>query len=150
MNTERPWTWKVAREVSSGGVVYRPAGRGGVRVVVTARAGAPVWCLPKGHAEKGETLREAAVREAREETGLATEAGRKVATIRYWFADAKRGRRVWKTVHFYLLKHQGGRTGDHDHEVSAVRWLAPEQALKRLSYPGERVALRAALRVLGA
>ena len=119
-------------------------------MAITARAGAPVWCLPKGHPEKGETLREAAVREAREETGIATEAGRKVATIRYWFADAKRGRRVWKTVHFYLLKHRGGRVRDHDHEVSAVRWFSPAAALKKLSYPGERVALRAALRALSA
>src|SRR5271156_6250298 len=48
------------------------------RVLLIRRGTAPLlgeWSLPGGVLECGETLREAVVREAREETGLAIEAG---------------------------------------------------------------------------
>ena len=40
------------------------------RVLLTLRQDFPVWCLPGGGIEPGETAAEAAVREVREETGL--------------------------------------------------------------------------------
>ena len=43
------------------------------QVLLTLRSDLPVWCLPGGAIEIGETLVEAAVREAREETGAEIE-----------------------------------------------------------------------------
>jgi ADP-ribose pyrophosphatase YjhB (NUDIX family) len=40
------------------------------QVLLTLRADFPIWCLPGGAVEDGETLAQAAIREAREETGL--------------------------------------------------------------------------------
>jgi 8-oxo-dGTP diphosphatase len=48
--------------------------RDGGRVLLVKRARSPLkgyWSLPGGHVEGGETLRQAATREVREETGLA-------------------------------------------------------------------------------
>jgi ADP-ribose pyrophosphatase YjhB (NUDIX family) len=40
------------------------------QVLLTMRSDFPIWCLPGGAVEDGETLAQAAIRETREETGL--------------------------------------------------------------------------------
>ena len=60
------------------------------------------------------------------------------------------GRRVEKTVHFYLCEFERGDTADHDHEVDDARWMPLEEARRRLSYPGERAMIERALSILAA
>ncbi len=50
----------------------------GKRVLLQLRRDFPVWCLPGGAIEEGESLAQAAIREAREETGLEVELTRLV------------------------------------------------------------------------
>ena len=61
---------KIPRIEQAGAIVVRP-GRDEPRILlVTARRNPNNWILPKGHIEDGETRKDAALREAREEAGI--------------------------------------------------------------------------------
>lgn len=61
---------KAAGPSHAGGVVFRLRGGTAEYLLVEATNDLSQWVLPKGHIEEGETLREAAVREVYEETGV--------------------------------------------------------------------------------
>jgi len=128
--------------VSAGGVVFR-SGNDGFEVALIQNRG--IWGLPKGNVEKGETLETAALREAREETGLVGELMGKIGEISYSFV---RNRRYLKTVHFYLVRCVGGSVNLHDSEVDEVRWFSVLDALRVMKYPGERGILKKASSML--
>ena len=135
----------VEREFSCGGVVVR--GADCIVIVPTRRPanGGPVLALPKGHPENGETPADAALREVREEAGVEATVREKLGDVRYWYQ--RDGRRIAKTVAFFLLDYVSGEPDDHDHEVEYARWIALEEAARSLSYKGERdMAARALLR----
>jgi 8-oxo-dGTP pyrophosphatase MutT (NUDIX family) len=120
------------RVVSSGGVIFRVV-NGQFKVALISRRRA--WCLPKGLIEQGETAEEAAVREVKEETGLEGEIVEKIGEINYNFF---RGKRYFKTVHFFLLKYVGGSVSNHDFEADKVKWVPISEALRILTYVNER------------
>lgn len=133
---------RTARATSAGGVVHRTeAGR--AEIVLVRRREPPLWALPKGTPDSGETLAETAVRETREETGLQVEIEEPISSVTYFFV---RGRtRFHKTVHFSLMRPVGGRLEDHDHEFDEVRWIQIDEALELMTHATERaVVLRAA------
>jgi 8-oxo-dGTP pyrophosphatase MutT (NUDIX family) len=105
--------------------------------------GGAVLALPKGHPDSGETMKEAAEREVREETGLTASLEEKLGDVRYWYARG--GTRVLKLVTFYLFRYRSGSVRDHDREVDSAEWVPLEQAPQELSYPGEREIASAAL-----
>jgi mutator protein MutT len=121
-------------EVSFGGVVLR-----GAEVLVITPAGRHVTGLPKGGLEAGETPEQAAAREVREETGIVATVREPLGDVRYSYR--RNGRRVRKTVHFFLCDYVEGSTDDHDHEVDDARWIAIAGARTELTYPGERALI---------
>ena len=130
-------------EFSAGGVVVR--GDETIVIVPTRRAanGRAVLALPKGHVDPGETPAQAATREVREEAGVEAELVEKLGDVRYWYQ--RNGMRIAKVVSFYLFDYRAGDPADHDAEVEVARWVPLEQAVRELSYRGEREMVRRAL-----
>jgi 8-oxo-dGTP pyrophosphatase MutT (NUDIX family) len=89
--------------------------------------------------EAGETPEQAAAREVREETGVVAAVREPLGDVRYTYRRG--GRRVRKTVHFFLCDYVEGSTEDHDHEVDEARWIAISGAREALTYPGERALI---------
>lgn len=136
-----------ARATSAGGVVHRSSD-GAIEVLLVRRHDPPLWALPKGTPNAGETLTETAVRETREESGLEVEIEAPLKAITYFFV---RGRiRFHKTVHFFLMRPIGGHVDDHDHEFDEVRWVQVEEALQLMTHATERAVVQAAVEALAA
>ena len=58
--------------------------------------------------------------------------------------------RIYKRVHFYLLRYLKGDVRDHDHEADDARWIPIEQAVKQLKFATERKMVQRALSILTA
>lgn len=139
------------REISSGGVlVRRMRGRWWLAAIRPAGKRPGVWALPKGRVDAGEEPAATAVREVAEETGLSGDLEGKLGDVRYVYTWE--GRRIFKIVSFYLLRHRSGRIGDvpaeHRHEVAEVRWLPLDEAPRLLAYRGEKDMAARALSLL--
>ena len=127
----------LGRETSYGGVVVRPSPDGDdFELLTIVPRGTRVTGLPKGGADPGETPEQTAAREVREETGTTVEVDERLGEVSYWYR--RNGRRIHKTVHFFLCHYVSGDTADHDHEVDDARWIPLRDADRRLTYPAER------------
>ena len=99
------------------------------RVVLVKRAHPPLqaqWSIPGGVLEVGELVRDAAVREAREETGLTVEPGELLGVYDRVLRDP--GGRV--QYHYvlvdFLCRRVSGELQAAD-DAAAVRWFAREE-----------------------
>jgi len=138
----------IRRARSAGGVVVRRR-RGRWETLLASRrtrAGALVWGLAKGQVEEGERPEDAALREVREETGVAGRIREPLGEITYWFVWD--GERVHKTVSFFLMQAAGGDTSRRDGEMEEVRWFPLDQAVRRAGFKSEREVLERAREAL--
>jgi 8-oxo-dGTP pyrophosphatase MutT (NUDIX family) len=123
------------RVVQAGAIVYRTDD--GLRILLVRDKGNRAWVFPKGHLEKQESLCEAALREAEEEAGVV---GRVVSRLRPPLEFRSKNEDV--RVHYFLVE----RTGSVDeHEPRERVWLAPAEALERVTHQEARRLLRSAL-----
>ena len=126
-------------EVSAGGVVFRLRDGGGfdVALILTHERR---WQLPKGWIDEGESPEAAAVREVREEAGVAAEIVAPLGVIAYQYVSTYEAEpaRVYKRVHMFMLRYLHGSTDDHDDEVIESRWVEIGEAEAMLSFKDER------------
>jgi 8-oxo-dGTP pyrophosphatase MutT (NUDIX family) len=123
---------------AAGGVVWRRTPD--LEVLLIHRPRYDDWSLPKGKAEPGEDDVDTAVREVKEETGLACILGPELARIHY---SDRNGRP--KVVRYWSMTVAGSAPTDFspNGEVDQVAWLPLDQAAARLSYPRDHAVLDA-------
>jgi 8-oxo-dGTP pyrophosphatase MutT (NUDIX family) len=135
------------RELSYGGVVVRGDVNDGTAELATiVPRGKRALALPKGGPNPDEAPEATALREVREETGLTTTVRAQLGDVTYWYRRS--GRRVRKTVRFFLCDFVEGSVDDHDHEVTEARWIPLLEAETALTYPGERKMVQRAIGLL--
>jgi 8-oxo-dGTP pyrophosphatase MutT (NUDIX family) len=126
-------------QISAGGVAFRRTDSKPEIAIVSVKPKLR-WQLPKGIVDPGESPQVTAVREVREEAGVAADLIKLIETIEYWYRSVKNGQpvRYHKFVHFYLMQYRSGEVSDHDHEVEEARWVSFEEALEILDFKSER------------
>lgn len=125
----------------------RSDNQGRIQVVLVGRAAESLWTLPKGTPDKGEPVEYTAVREVSEETGLEVHPIAHLRDTSHTFlkpAKTKKGGskgsqvKVYKTVHWYLMRAVGGDFANHDNEFDTVEWVNAADAVQMLTFGNER------------
>ena len=120
----------------AGGIVFRRKRAGISILLVRAKRDPSKWIFPKGHIERGESARRAAVRETREEAGVT---GRAIGRI------GEPDRFEWGGQLFrvqYFLIQMISESDETDGREKA--WFLFDKALKRVSFKSARELLRQA------
>src|SRR3989339_624470 len=130
---------RVRIEVSAGGIVYRRTPNG-VRVAFILDP-YNKWTFAKGHVELGETVRQAAVRETKEEMGLKqVRVIAPLGKLDLWFRDNYRpeirGMLIHKHVHYFLMEALSPEMGtpQQDENIRRVIWVDLRQGKSKSSY----------------
>ena len=125
---------------SAGGVVVRKGARRLIAIVRRSKDGQ--WVLPRGKLKRNENARAGARREAAEETG------HKVSVHDFLGAIVYRAQGGPKLVQFWHMRANKTARRAPLRDIAAVAWLPLPRAVKRLSYPLERLFLQGVARDL--
>ncbi len=140
--------------ISAGGVLYNSATKK-IALIHFAKnlQHAELYALPKGHVDPGETPRQAASREIKEETGYVDITPvAKIGTMQFTYQHFKRNNE-WnhKIVHIYLFFLKSPKR-DHTlrqaYERHTVAWRTFDEALKLVRYENARRMIIKAQRLL--
>jgi len=127
---------------AAGGVVTRNSADGGLEFLVVHRPRYDDWSLPKGKAEPGETAEQTALREVEEETGLACTLAEPAGAVRY--VDHKGRPKIVR--YWHMNPEPAAHPFAPNEEVDELRWCAPADAVRLLTYDHDRKLLRKAVR----
>ena len=122
-------------------LVRRTKGR--LEYLILRNRGRGDWGLPKGHAEKGESELETALRETEEETGLSEIEVLPRFRVELLYTVTRREKRYRKTVVYFAAKlTRGDVTLSKEHDK--FQWASLGEALDRMPFDNLTAALRRA------
>jgi 8-oxo-dGTP diphosphatase len=119
---------------AAGGIVVRSGARSLVAVV--QRSKDERWVLPRGKLERNEDPAAGARREAVEETGHRVKVHEFLGAITYRASGRP------KVVQFWRMHAATGPSRDVMKDILAVEWLPLSAAVRRLTYPLEKLFLQ--------
>lgn len=93
------------------------------------------WVFAKGHVEKGETIRQAAIRETKEEMGLKNlRVKEPLGSMQFTFQF--KGKKIRKTVYYFLMQTRFDEIGkpQKEEKIRAIKWMGLRTARKMLGY----------------
>ncbi|MCY7477222.1 NUDIX hydrolase [Paenibacillus larvae] len=137
------------KEISAGGVVFTHTGDGLRIQMIQDRFGK--MTLAKGKREAGETIRQTAVREIREETGIQVRLVEPLQVVTYEYILPSKIT-VNKEVHYFLAEAEKGILKAQIEEIGSVSWLTPQVAWSKqleAGYDNNDAVMRLALNKLG-
>jgi 8-oxo-dGTP pyrophosphatase MutT (NUDIX family) len=123
------------RETAAGGVVFY-----GWRVLLLRRKSGE-WVMPKGKLDEGEDPATAALREVKEETGLAARILGEIGPTQFRYSRRNSGTIIQKTVYWYLMESDSQRIAlesSFDRGVFATL----QEALRLLTHSNDREILK--------
>ena len=136
---ERDWERALGVRPSVSAVIFDRHGR----LLLQQRSDGGQWGLPGGSVELGESVRDAVIREVREETGLRVAPGRLVGVYSEPALQVVRypNGNVWHYVNVcFECAVRGGALTTSD-ETLALAWVAPAR-LPRSLLPNHRIRIR--------
>lgn len=101
------------------------------------------WDLPKGHIEEGETEEQAALRETKEETGIAVDIEKGFREEIAYFFTGRNHENIRKNVVFFLGKATH-KLVELSVEHIGFEWLDYEGAVKKVTYDSAKEVLKKA------
>jgi 8-oxo-dGTP pyrophosphatase MutT (NUDIX family) len=121
---------------AAGGVVLRE-GPSGPALVLVHRPRYDDWSLPKGKLLRGESHRDAALREVEEETGLGCKLEDELPEVEYIDSLGRA-----KVVRYWTMRPVSERSFLPTAEVDEVRWVPLKEAGELLTHQHDRDLVR--------
>lgn len=110
------------------------------------------WAFPKGHADKGETKLETALRELKEETGVSKiELLNKKVLLseEYKFTDRK-GVKILKKVDYFIAEAKNKKVKIDFNEVTNFRWATVKAGMEKVTFGESKSILKKADKIVKA
>ena len=125
---------EVVREPTAGGVVYRREPSNNQIQILLIQDAKNRWTIPKGHIESGETPRQAAEREIKEETGLKNiKVGSWLGKINFRYRRAQS--LVLMTTEIFLVEAHNIKNDLKPEEwMNDIQWFDALDALDKIEY----------------